>query len=83
MPPSNANSLLLPDGSFHSLQEPNVVPINRAELVLLSKISEFTSKHGIELRCMECGQSIMGRSNGTHYVPAVACQCREFRYTGT
>lgn len=77
-----ANSLLLPDGSHHSLQEKDVVPLNREEIVLMSKLQEFAAKHHINIFCKGCEQPVRGQNNGSSTYLSVQCQCREFRYTG-
>lgn len=75
-----ARSLWTPGGEV-PLAQRGVVPINRQELILLSRLHEFAVKHQINIFCKRCSKPITGQNTGQEKHPYVACQCREFRFT--
>lgn len=62
---------------------PDVIPISRQELQLLSLLHEFAVKHEINIFCKRCEKAITGQNNDTDRQPSVACACREWRYGGS
>lgn len=74
-------ALWTPDGEV-PLREKDVIPITRMELITLSRLHEFAQKHGISVVCQRCDKSITGKNSGHENNPGVACQCREWRFSG-
>lgn len=76
-------SLYTPEGEV-SLQEKDVIPINRRTLQVLAWLHEWAFNQQINIFCKRCEQPIRGQNNDANPqdTPAVACQCREWRYDG-
>lgn len=75
-------SLYVPGQGEVSLEQKDVVPINRNEVVMLSWLHEFAHKHQVNIFCKRCEQPISGQNNDSTAKLSVACQCREFVYSG-
>jgi hypothetical protein len=69
------------DGGVAVQDEKNVTPISQREIVMLSMLHEFAQKHGIAVVCRRCDSSFAGQNNDSSSTLAIACQCREFRFT--
>lgn len=76
-----ASSLWTPGGEV-PLKQKGIIQINRQELQLLSLLHEFAVKHQVNIFCKKCEKAITGQNTGQELHPSVACQCREWRYSG-
>ena len=61
--------------------EQDVTPITRDEIVVLSKMHEIAQKYHLSLVCKRCDSAFVGQNNDSSDKLAVACKCRELRYT--
>lgn len=73
-----ANSLLMPDGTFHNLAQKDEVPLTRAEIQAFSHFEAMHHKFDIVVFCKRCQQPIKGQNSVQSQVLVVSCQCREF-----
>lgn len=64
--------------------EKNVVELTTPELHMLSALHEFAQKYQLTIVCKRCNHSMGGVNSDSELkagkAPAVACQCREWRY---
>lgn len=74
--------LWTPSGGMAPIER-DVEPLNREEIVILSKMHEIAQRHQIVLVCRHCDSALTGQNNDDPAVKTltISCKCRELRYT--
>lgn len=78
-----ANSLWTPNGEVRTTERA-VRMLNPTEVRMLAWLHEWAAKEQVNIFCKRCEKPIAGFNNDSpdRKHASVACQCREWRFTG-